>query len=92
MRRTHRNGLTAISVMRTEMFKLNAQLAKRVSGPELVMILKDVSEEVYMAGIDGALAKAAGKDLDDIADAYDLTWLTALALRLHIRSLKSQKS
>lgn len=69
MRRAHSNSLTAISVMRTEMFKLNAQLAKRVSGPELVMILKDVSEQVYMAGIDGALAKA-GKDLDDIAASH----------------------
>lgn len=54
-----------------------------LSGTQVLMALKDASEDIYESGVDRGLHAAKIWNLDNVADAWDLTWLTALAIRLN---------
>ena len=57
-----------------------SQNAKGKTGPQVVAALKRASEKVYDAGIDEAYA---GLPLsENLALAFDLTWLTAVNMEL----------
>jgi hypothetical protein len=60
-----------------------------LSGPQVVQALKVVSDQIYHAGIDDAYVRIKGKRGPNIADAWDLTWVTALSINLW--DLQSQR-
>lgn len=73
-----------ISILRASLYKVVEANAKGLTGPEVIRVLKTVSEDMFEAGIDEALRNAE-KDIskwENIADAWDLTWLTVLGLKL----------
>lgn len=72
-----------LQTMRAEFFALCATLAKDIPGDEVIRMLKEISEDVYTAGIDQIFAEALLKNRDNVADAFDFTWLTALAIKLN---------
>lgn len=75
------------SAIRAGLFKLASSLAKAkgVGGPALVLLLKEISEEVYEAGIDRVFKETKLKNMDNCADSFDFTWLTILIVRLNQR-------
>ena len=77
--------LEDIQTMRREFYKLNATLADNcgITPGALMMLLKEVSEDVYTAGIDKTFTTARLKDKDNVADAFDFSWLAVLAIRLN---------
>lgn len=74
-----------IDLLRAELYKVTEANAVGLSGVRVVQCLKTISEEMYAAGIDEALRKTEGqiKNWDNIASAWDLTWLTLFAYKLH---------
>lgn len=71
-----------LSTFRAALYTLAAEKAAKLNGRELMHLLKEVSEDVYTAGIDRALREAPIEDIDNLADAFDYTWLTLLIVRL----------
>ena len=56
--------------------------AKTLTGLQVVKALRVISDDVYYAGIDRAYTTTKVRDPRNLADAWDLTWLTALNIRL----------
>jgi hypothetical protein len=86
--------LQDLADFRASLWKTLAINAKTLTGPQVVEALRDISDDVYHAGIDGAYTRTKVHDPRNLADAWDLTWLTALNIQLlHLqRSGSRQKS
>lgn len=74
--------LDDIQVMREHIYDHIAGLAKGMDGADVVRLLQTISEDVYEAGIDQVFADAKVKNRDNVADAFDFTWLTQLAIKI----------
>ena len=74
-----------IQIMRKGFYDLCAKLAMDNGVPvdELMSLLKEVSEDMYTAGLDRVFATAPLSNHDNVADAFDFTWLAMLAVRLN---------
>lgn len=73
-----------IGALRKQLYAVVEKNAAGKTGPEVVRALKRISEVMYGSGVDEALRKTEQKmkNWDNIADAWDLTWLTVLAIEL----------
>lgn len=80
-----RDSVDDVNELRYSLYKVVARNAARLSGEKVVRVLKAISEEMYAAGIDEALRMTEGRiqHWDNIASAWDLTWLTLFAVRLY---------
>jgi hypothetical protein len=74
--------LQDLADFRASLWKTLAVNAKTLTGLEVVNALRVISDDVYSAGIDAAYTKTKARDPRNLADAWDLTWLTALNIRL----------
>lgn len=81
----HYDPISDVDTLRSCLYSEMMNRAKGLSGPQVLKALKEISEEMYASGLDAALHKAEVdiKEWDNIASAWDLTWLTLLATRLH---------
>jgi hypothetical protein len=66
--------------------------SKGLSGADVVKALKVISDDIYHAGIDKAYTEAPVKDPRNVADAWDLTWVTALSVDLRRRQQALRKT
>lgn len=71
-----------LQTFRAALYSLAAQKAKHLTGTQVMLLLKEVSEEIYTAGIDQALRNAS-LNLENLADAFDYTWLSLLIVKLN---------
>ena len=76
---------------RASLWKALARNAEHLTGVQVVRALREISDDIYHAGIDNAYTTTKARDPQNLADAWDLTWLTALNVRLlHLQRLKSR--
>ena len=73
---------TDIAAFRESLWRTLDRNCQGLSGEEVVQALKVVSDEIYHAGIDDAYVRTKTRKTQNIADAWDLTWVTALSIRL----------
>lgn len=87
------SALDDISILRASLYKVVRKNVKGLSAEDVVDVLKTVSEEMFEAGIDETLrlAEARIKKWENIADAWDLTWLTMFAYLLSLRKHEKRK-
>jgi hypothetical protein len=74
--------LQDLANFRASLWKTLEINARTLTGPQVVKALRDISDDVYHAGIDGAYTTTKVRDPQNLADAWDLTWLTALNIQL----------
>lgn len=74
--------LQSISNLRSAIYDVLIKRYGHLPAHKVLQALKDASEDMYESGVDECLQFADIGHLDHIADAWDLTWLTALAIRL----------
>jgi hypothetical protein len=74
-----------VAVFRESLWKTLTRNSEGLSGTEVVKALKVISDDIYHAGIDEAYVEAPIKDDRNVADAWDLTWVTALSVDLRRR-------
>lgn len=79
-----KNPIDDVNLLRHELFQVAIKNAKGKDGAKVMRCLKEMSEEMYASGIDESLRMTEKqiKNWDNIASAWDLTWLTLLALKL----------
>ena len=71
-----------IAAFRESLWQTLDRNAAGLSGLEVVQALKVISDEIYHAGIDEAYVRAKVEKGQSIADAWDLTWVTALSIHV----------
>jgi hypothetical protein len=74
-----------VAAFRESLWKTLERNSEGLSGAEVVDALKVISDDIYHAGIDEAYVAAPVKDQRNVADAWDLTWVTALSVDLRRR-------
>jgi hypothetical protein len=90
-RNKSKNPLRDLADFRASLWKTLAKNANGLSGPQVVRALREVSDDIYHAGIDGAYTTTKVRDPQNLADAWDLTWLTALSVGLlHLQKARSR--
>ncbi len=79
-----KDPLDDIALLHNELYRVAKQLAKKLSGDQVVEALESASRKLYEAGADEALRKAESRiqKWDHIADAWDFVWLSAWILEL----------
>jgi hypothetical protein len=84
--------LRDLADFRASLWKTLAKNAKHLTGLQVVQALHEVSDDIYHAGIDSAYTTTKARDPQNLADAWDLTWLTALNVKLmHLQKSKSRR-
>jgi hypothetical protein len=91
LRKKSKIPLRDLADFRASLWKTLARNAKGLSGLQIVQALREVSDDIYYAGIDSAYTTTKVRDPQNLADAWDLTWLTALNVRLlHLQKPRSR--
>jgi hypothetical protein len=87
-----RSHLQDLADFRASLWKNLAMNAESMTGRQVVKALRDISDDVYHAGIDSAYTTTKVQDPQNIADAWDLTWLTALNIELlHLQRSEARR-
>jgi hypothetical protein len=74
-----------VAAFRESLWKTLDRNSAGLSGRDVIKALKVISDDVYHAGIDEAYTRASVKDPRNLADAWDLTWVSALSVDLRRR-------
>ena len=79
-----KNPIADVDLLRAELFEIAIRNAKGKDGGKVLQCLKEMSEEMYASGIDESLRMTEKQidNWDNIASAWDLTWLTLLTYKL----------
>jgi hypothetical protein len=86
-----KSHLLDLADFRASLWKTLAVNAK-TTGQQIVRALRVISDDVYHAGIDAAYTTTKVRDARNVADAWDLTWLTALNIKLlHVQKSASRR-
>lgn len=72
-----------VARLRDSIYKMLQHRHGHLTGTQILSALQEISEDVHRAGMDQAWEDADIHDLENVADAWDLIWLSALAIRLH---------
>jgi hypothetical protein len=84
--------LRDLAEFRGSLWKTLAKNAKHLTGLQVVQGLREISDDIYHAGIDSAYTTTKVRDPQNLADAWDLTWLTALNVKLlHLQKPRSRR-
>jgi hypothetical protein len=87
-----KSPLQDLADFRASLWKTLAKNAKNLTSLQVVQALREVSDDIYHAGIDSAYTTTKVRDPQNLADAWDLTWLTALNVKLlHMHKSKSRR-
>jgi hypothetical protein len=81
-RKKSKSPLRDLADFRSSLWKTLAKNAKHLTGLQVVQALREISDDIYHAGIDAAYTTTKARDPQNLADAWDLTWLTALNVEL----------
>jgi hypothetical protein len=81
-RQKPKTHLQDLADFRASLWKALAVNAESLSGPQVVRALREISDDIYYAGVDKAYVCTKVRDPQNLADAWDLTWLTALNVNL----------
>ena len=93
LRKKSKSPLRDLADFRASLWDALAKNAKYLTGRQIVQALRKVSDDIYHAGVDTAYTQTKARDPQNLADAWDLTWLTALNVELlHLRRTKSRPS
>lgn len=81
---SQRDPIADVDELRHGLYQVVKRNAEGLPGPVVVEVLKSISEDMYAAGVDEALRMTEREisNWDNIASAWDLTWLTLFALKL----------
>ena len=91
-RQKPKSHLKDLANFRASLWKALAGNAESLSGPQVVRALREISDDIYCAGVDKAYVSTKVRDPQNLADAWDLTWLTALNVNLlHLRRGKQRR-
>jgi len=83
--------LRDLAAFRASLWTTLAKNGKHLTGLQLVKALREISDDIYHAGIDSAYTTTKTRDPQNLADAWDLTWLTALNVKLlHLQRSRSR--
>lgn len=88
-RKRPKTHLRDLADFRASLWTTLAENAAHLTGLQVVQALRKISDDVYYAGIDRAYVNTKVRDPQNLADAWDLTWLTALNIEL-LRLRKSR--
>ena len=92
LRNQSKSPLQDLADFRASLWKTLAKNAKNLTGSRVVQALREVSDDIYHAGIDNAYTTTKVRDPQNLADAWDLTWLTALNVKLlHMHKPRSNR-
>jgi hypothetical protein len=92
-RKKPKSHLRDLAEFRMSLWKTLAVNAKQLSGSEVIKALREISDDIYYAGIDQAYVTTKVSDPQNLADAWDLTWLTALNVNLlHLRQARRRRA
>jgi hypothetical protein len=90
-RKKSETPLRDLANFRASLWNAVAKNAGHLTGPQVVQALRDVSDDIYHAGVDAAYTRTKVQDPQNLADAWDLTWLTALNVKLlHLQKSKTR--
>jgi hypothetical protein len=90
-RKKSTSPLRDLAAFRASLWKTLAKNAKHLTGLQIVQALREISDDIYYAGIDSAYTTTKTHDPQNLADAWDLTWLTALNVKLlHLQRSRSR--
>ena len=89
-RKKSKSPLRDLADFRASLWETLAKNATGLTGLQVVRALREVSDDIYHAGIDAAYTTTKVRDPQNLADAWDLTWLTALSVKLlHLQRPRS---
>jgi hypothetical protein len=90
-KRTNRR-LDAVSPFRDKLWGLFENHASDMDGADVVLALRQAGEELWAVGIDKAYSSMDHQDDETLGNAFDITWLTVVCIKLkEIRSGKSPR-
>jgi hypothetical protein len=92
LRKQSKSPLLDLADFRANLWKTLAKNAKPLTGLQVAQALREISDDIYHAGIDSAYTTTKTRDPQNLADAWDLTWLTALNVKLlHLQKSRSRR-
>lgn len=71
-----------VSPFRDKLWNLFAQHAKGMDGADVVVALRQASEEIWAVGIDDTYSSMKHRDDEPLGNAFDITWLTVVCIKL----------
>jgi hypothetical protein len=71
-----------IAAFRENLWRTLERNSTGLTAADVLAALKTISDDIYLAGVDDAYVKTDVASSPAIADAWDLTWVTALTIRL----------
>ena len=74
-----------VRAFRESLWKTLERNCQGLSGAEVIDALRRITEDIYHAGIDEAYVRTRVRDTRNVAEAWDLTWVTALSVDLRRR-------
>jgi hypothetical protein len=81
-----------VAAFRESLWQTLDRNCEGLSGSDVVKALRVISDDIYHAGVDEAYTRTRVKDPRNVADAWDLTWVTALSVDLRRRQQARRKS
>jgi hypothetical protein len=72
----------AVSPFRDKLWALFQEQAKGMDGADVVVALKQAGEEIWAVGIDDTYSKMSHQDDEPLGNAFDITWLTVVCIKL----------
>jgi hypothetical protein len=74
-----------VRAFRESLWKTLERNCEGLSAADVIRALYRVTEDIYYAGIDEAYTRTRVQDPRNVAEAWDLTWVTALSVALRQR-------
>ena len=89
MKKSRKMRRHSVSPFRDKLWNLFKELAKGMDGADVVVALKQAGEEILAVGIDDTYSSMAHQDDEPLGNAFDITWLTVVCIKL--REIKEGK-
>jgi hypothetical protein len=92
MARRTKIRVDAVSPFRDRLWDLFENQASGMDGADIVLALRQAGEELWAVGIDKAYSSMDRQDDEALGNAFDITWLTVVCIKLkEIRAGKSPR-
>src|SRR6185437_6853176 len=72
----------AVSPFRGKVWTLAKNHARGMDGADVVLALRQAGEEIWAVGIDETYSNMAHQDDEVLGNAFDITWLTIVCVKL----------
>ena len=72
----------AVSPFRDKVWALAKNHARGMDGADVVLALRQAGEEIWAVGIDETYSSMAHQDDEVLGNAFDITWLTIVCVKL----------